>query len=124
MDQEQKRQLNARVAEALGYEITSGEIDNVNPLYNNGHRLKEMDFSGSWAWAGLLIEKAREKGIYLDPSHYPEGWRVDALKLDDDGIMSLMVTPIPVLIASLPLATCLSFLKAQYVDITPYIQAV
>jgi hypothetical protein len=75
----------------------------------------------SWKSMGVLVEKAREQGIYLDPSHYPEGWRVDALKLDDDGIMSLIVTPLSVLINSLPLATSLSYLKARHIDVTPYI---
>ncbi|MGG1249909.1 hypothetical protein ABE205_19455 [Brevibacillus agri] len=67
------RELNAKVAEALGYKIISGEIDNVNPVYSNGHRLKDMDFSGSWSWMGVLVEEAKKQGIYLEYSHSLNG---------------------------------------------------
>ncbi|MFC8686012.1 hypothetical protein [Brevibacillus porteri] len=128
MDLEQKRQLNARVCEALGYEIISGEVDNVNPLYNNGHRLKEMDFSGSWAWMGVMVEKAFEKEIYIsvEPfrsftldyknsnSYYTNEYRVQA-RNERSVVLSSLEDENPTF------AACIVFLDAQGMDITQYL---
>jgi hypothetical protein len=123
------REIDERVAECLGWDI-------YNESYDGWYVWRKSDgstvvdklaepftfFSGDGML--LLIEEARKQGIYLDPSHHPEGWRVNALKLDGDGIMSLLVTPLPVIIKSFPLATALSFLKAKGVDIKPYLEGV
>lgn len=78
------RELDAKVAAALGYEVISGEIDNVNPVYSNGYRLKEMDFSGSWDWMGVLVEEAKKQGIYLEYSHSLNGgYYAGAFSFDD-----------------------------------------
>lgn len=37
------RELNAKVADALGYEIIIGEIDIVNLLFSNEYRLIDVD---------------------------------------------------------------------------------
>jgi hypothetical protein len=132
------REIDAKVAECLGYAVITnyrhyGENCFVtDSAYNQFVKDCPHDqppevlphFSTTGDGMLLLIEEARKQGIYLDPSPYPEGWRVDALELDGDGIMSLLVTPLPVIIKSLPLATALSFLKAKGVDITPYVKGV
>lgn len=97
------REIDAKVAECLGWKrkrLTSNEafrlfgdfVSNVAWFSPKGKAFTDpptfLDGNGML----LLIEEVRRQGIYLDPSHYPEGWRVDALKLDGDGIMSLMVT--------------------------------
>jgi hypothetical protein len=119
------REIDAKVAECLGWQwsekrqfwrATDGK------RYNKHHEPLLPFFSTTGDGMLLLIEEARNQGIYLDPSHYPEGWRVNPLKLDGDGIMSFLTTPVPVIMESLPLATALAFLKAKGVDITPYLK--
>lgn len=115
------REIDKEVAEFLGYDVF--EVDGEYWVAADDETADSLDYFSTTGDGMLcLIEEARRQGIYLDPSHYPEGWRVDALKLDGDGIMSLVVTPLPVIIKSLPLATALSFLKAKGVDITPYLE--
>ncbi|ATF11601.1 hypothetical protein A616_06270 [Brevibacillus brevis X23] len=107
MDREQKRQINALVAGALGYEIISGEVDNVNPLYNNGHRLKEMDFARSWAWMGVMVEEARKQGVRIEFASRPnEEFRVWVYKNE---LFDYVVCDSD----SLPMAACLALLKAK-----------
>ncbi|MBM7592274.1 hypothetical protein [Brevibacillus fulvus] len=113
MTKEQKRQINAKVADMLGYEAISGEVDNVNPLYSNGHRLKEMDFSGSWAWMGIMVEKAREQGIYLRlfprvKTYYGSAINVFAQELGHAASESA------------PLAVALAYLEAKGIDTAQY----
>lgn len=123
------REIDAKVAERLGwttvrYSKFLRDWVGIKPGQEQVLPLPLPHFSTTGDGMLLLIEEARKQGIYLDPSHYPEGWRVNALKLDDDGIMSFLTTPVPVIIKSLPLATALSFLKAKGVDIKPYLEGV
>lgn len=110
------RELNAKVADALGYKIISGEIDNVNPVYNNGHRLKDMDFSGSWSWMGVLVEEARKQRLEIAlvsnaKGHwarvFPEGdYPEDPFLADHEDAESM------------PFAVAMAFLKAKGIEVT------
>ncbi|TPG68602.1 hypothetical protein EEL31_08770 [Brevibacillus laterosporus] len=124
MTNEQKPQINAKVTEMLGYEVISGEVDNVNLLYNNGHKLKEMDFVGSWAWTGVLIEKAREQGVWLDHETWGDGFNVRAAKSYVGDNSAILLAQTEKRVQELPKWYAIIYLKAKGIDMTHYQSAV
>ncbi|TPG74010.1 hypothetical protein EEL32_25475 [Brevibacillus laterosporus] len=118
MNLEQKRKVNALVANELGLRVVSGEIDNVNPVYSNGHRLKGMDFVGSWAWTGVLIEKAREQGVWLDHETWGDGFNVRAAKSYVGDNSAILLAQTEKRVQELPKWYAIIYLKAKGIDMT------
>lgn len=118
MNLELQRKVNALVADELGLRVVSDEIDNVNPLYNNGHKLKEMDFVGSWAWTGVLIEKAREQGVWMDHETWGDGFNVRASKSYVGDNSAILLAQTDKNVQELPKWYAIIYLKAKGIDMT------
>jgi len=83
------RELDVKVAEALGWqvvsvyddtdycvEVGSGDLQGYMPI---------PDFSTSWEGMGVLVEEAKKQGIYLEYSHSLNGGYYGGAYSFDDG---------------------------------------
>lgn len=108
------RELDAKVAEALGY--TRRE----EPIFDDGETINGYvigdrwyshipGFSTTWEGMGVLMEEARKQGIYLAAGGFKEGYMGEAWVMHDkEYINSSSVENI-----TAPAAVCMAFIQSK-----------
>ena len=85
------RQRDARVAEALGWKHRPGSECPENALggwyWPSGEYFgpSRPQFSGTWMWAGPLLDRLGELGWQTDLHRRPDGWRLHAFRPAEEG---------------------------------------
>lgn len=115
------RELDAKVAEALGYKREERKIAiNADPV--NGYVIGERwyncipHFSTTWEDMGVLVEEARKQGICLDFSHALNGGYyafAGRFVKGEYKCFGRQTDAVP----TAQLAVCLAFLKAKGIAI-------
>ncbi|MBY0052299.1 hypothetical protein H7K32_11510 [Brevibacillus agri] len=82
------RELDAKVAEALGWEVVSVHDDNDYCMEVGSGDLQGYvpipRFSTTWEGMSVLVEEAKKQGIYLEYSHSLNGgYYAGAFSFDD-----------------------------------------
>lgn len=107
------RELDVKVAEALGWPITemNGEwfVRVVTKFYEGQEALEPMpEFSTTWEGMGLLVEEARRQGILIDLETWPDFYEARAADVSH-------LVKVEGKTASS--TTCLAFLKFKGIEV-------
>lgn len=110
------RELDAKVAEALGWqvvcvhddtdfcvEVGTGDLKGYAPAPN---------FSTRWESMGVLIEEARKQGLLIDIETFEDGYRACVFKADTEYEREAITEA-----NAAPLAVSLAYLKAKGVNV-------
>ncbi|KMZ42528.1 MULTISPECIES: hypothetical protein [Bacillales] len=108
------RELDVKVAEALGYEV--GKFPPDYYIVVDGDIEALPHFSSKWQGMGVLVEEAKKDEIYLEYSHVLKGGYYGIACSFDDGEYQMDYST-ELALPTAPHAVALAYLMARGIDI-------